>query len=213
MKNAEWKSSGAVKLYLVMDVLNSIKLNTDYALGEKTKINRQHKNRLVKKSIETEVPTTITFVLEQGEVYENPNEYIDSIVDSIFNGNIFSVKLLSVLVNSGDITITTDYSESLYDALFNSISANLLIKSLEIPSVDILEGTLASVTINYTPVTSYHYFRKIDLISEQIPALQYHDLTLDSLVKDTVNDSDWFLVYATTNDPTDSQVNPLNLLS
>ena len=43
--NAEWRARECVRLTLSLDLLNTFKYGTDYILSDKTKINRQHKNR------------------------------------------------------------------------------------------------------------------------------------------------------------------------
>lgn len=43
--NAEWRARECVRLTLSLDILNTFKYGTDYILSDKTKINRQHKNR------------------------------------------------------------------------------------------------------------------------------------------------------------------------
>lgn len=44
--NAEWRARECVRLTLSLDLLNTFKYGTDYIFSDKTKINRQHKNRL-----------------------------------------------------------------------------------------------------------------------------------------------------------------------
>jgi len=61
IKEIEWRSTMTCRFILVMDVLNSIKYGTDYTLSPKTKINRQHKNRLVKKTYNKAVILMLQF--------------------------------------------------------------------------------------------------------------------------------------------------------
>lgn len=53
VKKVEWRSLNSVRFVLVMDVLNTFKLGTDYSFNKKTHITREHKDRLIKRSSPT----------------------------------------------------------------------------------------------------------------------------------------------------------------
>lgn len=47
----EWTATGTARLYLIMDVLNTFKLSTDYELTEKTVVKREHKDRVLQTTV------------------------------------------------------------------------------------------------------------------------------------------------------------------
>ena len=69
--NVEWRANMCVRLTLSMDILNTFKYGIDYKLSAKTKINRQHKNRLMQS---TQVNKLVRIVDKYAENI-NPNLY------------------------------------------------------------------------------------------------------------------------------------------
>lgn len=202
IKQVEWRAYSTCRFVLVMDVLNSIKYGTDYTLSPKTKINRQHKNRLVKKTINHAITTFVKF--DAGypvDIQDYVGTTIHFFVDDI--GETFDVALISEQYTGANniYELTISYSSRLYGAL---VEFEGLVTLTSLTSVLIGNGNIESGTI-VNSVT--HYYRKIDYLSENIPCVTYHDLPSDELIKNPANDSDWYLIYATDNVPTTTELN------
>lgn len=196
IKEVEWRAYSTCKFVLVMDVLNSIKYGTDYALSPKTKINRQHKNRLVKVG-DNSITTFVDF-----EPTVSPDLYIGTKI-KIFIDDVeeeFEVILLDVLYTGPNLIYQykIEYNERLGDLLVRGVFGSITVAG----DVFLCEGKFEDTTIN-----PLNYYRKIDLLSENIPCGQYHDLDSDTLIKNPFNDSDWYLIYATDNVPTTTDLN------
>lgn len=205
IKQVEWRAYSTCRFVLVMDVLNSIKYGTDYTLSPKTKINRQHKNRLVKKTFNNSITTFIKF--DAGypvDIQDYVGTTIQIVIDDI-SATTFSVELIAEEYTGANniYELTLSYSAHLYGALvdFEELSSVTLtgFNSVLFGSGDIKSGTIVNATINY--------YRKIDYLSENIPCVTYHDLPSDELINNTDNNSDWYLIYATDNAPTTTELN------
>lgn len=205
IKQVEWRAYSTCRFVLVMDVLNSIKYGTDYTLSPKTKINRQHKNRLVKKTFNNSITTFIKF--DAGypvDIQDYVGTTIQIVIDDI-SATPFSVELIAEEYTGANniYELTLSYSAHLYGALvdFEELSSVTLtgFNSVLFGSGDIKSGTIVNATINY--------YRKIDYLSENIPCVTYHDLPSDELINNTDNNSDWYLIYATDNAPTTTELN------
>lgn len=202
IKQVEWRAYSTCRFVLVMDVLNSIKYGTDYTLSPKTKINRQHKNRLVKKTNNHSITTFVEF--DAGypvDILDYEGTTIHFFVEDI--GQTFDVELISVQYTGADniYELTISYSPNLYAALADFDPGLVSLTSLT--SVLIGTGTQSGAIDN----TTINYYRKIDYLSENIPCVTYHDLPSDKLINNVDNNSDWYLIYATDNVPTTTELN------
>ena len=196
VKEVEWRAYSTCKFVLVMDVLNSIKYGTDYTLSPKTKINRQHKNRLVKVG-DNSFTTFLDF-----EPTVDPSLYIGTKIKIFIDdvGEEFEVILLDVFYTGPNLTYQykIEYNERLCNLLMLGFFGIITVAG----DVFLCEGRFTGTTIN-----PLNYYRKIDLLSENIPCGQYHDLDSDTLITNPFNDSDWYLIYATDNVPTTTDLN------
>lgn len=61
-----WKGQNTLEFALAMDTLNTFKMGVDYTLSQRTRINRQHKNRYVPRDVYTPQPAEI------------PNDFFDT---------------------------------------------------------------------------------------------------------------------------------------
>ena len=205
IKEVEWRAYSTCKFVLVMDVLNSIKYGTDYTLSPKTKINRQHKNRLVKvgdNSIKTFIKFDVGYPTDDPEDYNGTKIkiYVDDVAET------FEVILLDALYFGSEganqiYEFKIEYNERLGDVLLDLYYVEITVAGVDGDEL-LGEGTVSGTTIN-----TIKYYRKIDLLSENIPCGQYHDLDSDTLITNPFNDSDWYLIYATDNVPTTTDLN------
>lgn len=203
IKQVEWRAYSTCRFVLVMDVLNSIKYGTDYTLSPKTKINRQHKNRLVKKTFNNSITTFVKF---DGGYPVDIQDYIGTTIHFFIDdiSTTFDVELIAEEYTGANniYELTLSYSLGLYNALVEFILSPVILTSLT--SILIGNGTIESGTIVNQTI---NYYRKIDYLSENIPCVTYHDLPSDELINNVDNNSDWYLIYATDNAPTTTELN------
>ena len=205
IKEIEWRSTMTCRFILVMDVLNSIKYGTDYTLSPKTKINRQHKNRLVKRT-----KTEIILVLQFNVGYPvDLQDYIDENIriNALGLGVFRTGKLLHVAYTGSNNVYYTkmEYTEDLYNFLIAEWEAEGLVELKSANNTFLIGG--ATMTAKPSIDVDTYYYRKIDYLSENISAVTYHDMSIDELINNDDNDSDWYLIYATDNVPTTTELN------
>ena len=196
VKSAEWRGKQSVKLHLVMDVANTFRAGTDFVFTNRTKIIREHKNRISTifgqrvsingtkiASIGTEPITDDPIRLSiDGDTYDG---YIESITAG---GYVF-------VFNTDEIAL------SVYNA----------INSLSTPRDIFIINRAVAGSINYH-ITSYSwdkkYLRNIDLQSEGLTPILYKK-EQNLINRSGILNCDWFLLYRNQNDPTEALVNPV----
>ena len=200
VKKIVWRSKSAVRLELVMDVLNTFKEGADYVFKENTRIIREHKDRFEL------YDTTLTFNIDSDWYYTA--------------GSIAEGETITLLGEAGGNTFV------ICEGTFVScIDYVLIIKPNEDVSIDHIKEELAK-TYNQFLVQSdeYNYIlfrfdsysltpkimRKIDYVSEGItPILKHEGVYTISDTKSVLN-KNWYLLYRNQNDPSDSLVNPVD---
>lgn len=200
VKKVIWRSKSAVRLELVMDVLNTFKEGTDYVFKANTKINREHKSRYIAKAI--------TFHME----YENEGtngtiavgDYV-SLKDS-YGNIVFYFKITALADDSVDGSINNFTSlEDIIEAVDEAKQYGLHMSIYKNPSNfrDILLGDID---------WDFDIYRNIDKTPEDINPLLVCDNTLAEKLEHNINklQGDWYLLYRNQNDPSDSLVNPVN---
>lgn len=175
--NRKWLGQSTIQLELAMDTINTLRYGTDYTLDDKTKINRQHKDRFTKIS-----PTSRTYNVPFSGRTEN-------IGGGIYRVTTFYQK--DDLIGMPNPTLVAQRIPSNINIVnwsFDSASGEFTIVVGSSSQV-IFSGTL--IFVFYVPA---RYFRKIDLANEGItPILYGKDI---SVVDENNEDSiDWYLLY------------------
>ena len=203
VKERVWRSKEALRLELVLDVLNTFKENTDYVLKDNCNIQREHKDRynLTNRSL------TLDIQIDSDSGYVN----IGDRVGVVYDGNTICEGILeSIGIHGATITILSDETtESIQEAIQDWIDAEDL-------------GSIAKDVSNYILcyATAYDFnfrlFRNIDYIPENInPVLQCGDTEGTKIEKSSPLNVDWYLLYRNVNEPDDKAtsntlVNPVD---
>ena len=202
VKNVIWRSKSAIRLELVMDVLNTFKEGTDYNFKENTKITREHKDRFTIKEDENHI------MLDLSDINDDEPLYIkDRVLIYDYNTNDH--------LASG-VVIVSDYAREILELELTFedglIDAQLPLqirvkKNVEgEPPVQVFIAALIRI-VNY-----YKVFRVIDYVDENInPILQNGSAIGNKIThpKSLLN-QDWYLLYRNQNDPSpDDLTNPV----
>ena len=216
IKKIIWRSKSAIRLELVMDVLNTFKEGTDYVFKENTRIKREHKDRF---KIMNPSNRIITFLRGEGP-YNHSGTLAegDEVIVSL------QVYLSYVEIFRGTITEVSDptYKIKIAD---NDLRPNSVIEDLldQTPGVVGLQ-IKKNVITTYPPLVFFyvgHYsysiagdltlMRKVDYISENI-----NPVLVASSSNHSVNNNkvplaiDWYLLYRNQENPSSSLVNPVD---
>ena len=192
VKNTTWRSKSAVRLELVMDVLNTFKDGTDYTFKENTRIIREHKNRFKI----TDRKITIEYYITQQIGYLDIGDsitFINDHGDICFSGTIDDIDQYrcTITITSSETTenIETSINDFISDPFeINKNGANYYF--IEIAN-----------TQDYSIYTSK--FRDIDYVNENInPILQCGSAEGEKIEHNkTLLQTDWYLLYRNSNDP------------
>ena len=178
--NKDWVSSRCIRLDLAMDVLNTYPKGTYYKLGDKTKIYRQHKDRIfhadivTSSGVEQEAHTTT----ETGWTQLPDNTWT-------FNGTF------SFDVPQGDGTLGTELSCDNNPISFEYELGSTATKGRF--SVNYLYKLDFNLILDWT-YTKSQWGRKIDFMPEGVNATLYHNSAADRNIEEPINTS-WNLVY------------------
>ena len=199
-KRVEWRGKSAVRLELVMDVLNTFKPNTDYKFTERCHISREHRDRMYA-TFPMQVSVHSTYDYTDDMVVGDTYEFVKAKpAPLIGNYHIAEGEFISATVNedtSVDYVFNlTDWDKSV-STTFNGINGTGLPLAI---GGNAFNG---EVTILSQPI-----LRKIDKISEAINPVLYKNFEVTLTDKSALNQN-WYLLYRNQNDPTDSLVNPV----
>lgn len=206
VKKAVWRSKTCVRFELVMDVLNTLKENSDYKFKENTKINREHKNRF----FTTNTELTINF-----------DHYI-SLGENFYEGDIVDVEYQSgldyILICTGKV-LSYDLTEKIELLLDDGYHMEEVIEDIEDNSsyIRITKHGGGSCTFAITSATyDSSVFRNIDRTPEDInPVLVCDNGTWENVEHNkSALACDWYLLYRNVSDPSEAQaqslVNPVD---
>ena len=209
VKKVTWRAKSAVRLDLVMDVLNTFKENTYFEFKESTRIIREHKNRFKVTSIE--IKFHYNTISDVGHI--DINEVVPLINVDQDNEHICDVRLIGFDDDYQIVTVevidgsTLSYLKDKIENAVNYGDHLLLYKD----SSNYMES--AYDTVDFDGVI----YRDIDYIPENInPILQCGNAPTNYIGdKDkSLLAKDWYLVYRNQNDPSESQatslVNPVD---
>ena len=199
VKNVEWRSKSAVKLSLLMDVLNTFKEGTHYNFKANTRIIREHKDRYIRRNYSV-VFTIISADLIGTMPAVNSEVYItdiNNLNDKVYIGTLTADSYPTLTIKFTDIDI-----EELEEWLgVKQEALNRICFCTDINNY--LEAGLGT-TVSVSSYSS-EYFRNIDYVNENInPALQCGNAE-GRLIESNKSllEGDWYLLYRNQNTPDD----------
>ena len=209
-----WTAYNTCKLHLTLDILNTFKLGKHYELTDKTRVFREHKDRL------RTVDRIYTTYVDASKPYDNykyfkifvPGTYDSASCDCelIFehNGYIYERKHFDFLealnVNGTYILRLKEGSNVIFEGLECIIYASDLSKfGMPLPTArDFLDVLSAK---KYRLAKSL--IRNIEKESEDFNATLYHNTEEDKIIEDSKNDLKWNLLYINRDDISETNIN------
>lgn len=197
VKKAEWRAKQSVKLYLVMDVANTFRSGTDFDFTERTKITREHKDRVA--------PYISRFSVAYVSWVDN-----SVVVNRVYSGFMHDVETGLILLDNINFKYTGS-SVVVYckDPLRDIDDIKSFIERIGTKLIgfyDINDNHLINANTLYN--ISEKVVRKIDYQSEGLSPILYkkeeHLIKRSSLL-----DVDWYLLYRNQNEPTEALTNPV----
>ena len=202
VKNVVWRSKSAIRLELVMDVLNTFKEGTDYNFKSNTKITREHKDRYTRKKFMT---CAIDYQISSssGSLGEG-----DRVVLTNDRGeDVFIGTIIYIDQYYANIQIENPTSEEDYIALIEPYLGDRFdLTKLDTPTDYISFEPESLQDFNFN--TTYDYYRNIDFISEGINPLLIRKDNVANIEDSSILNQNWYLLYRNTNDP-----DPTNLVN
>lgn len=202
VKNVIWRSKSAIRLELVMDVLNTFKEGVNYTFKENTKITREHKDRFTIKEDENHIMLDMSGINDDEPLYQGDRVLI---YDYNTNDHLAS----GVVINSDYAREILELELTFEDGLFEAQLPLPIRVKKDVEGEPPVQAFIASlVRIKYY----YKVFRVIDYVDENInPILQNGSAVGNKIThpKSLLN-QDWYLLYRNQNDPSpDDLTNPV----
>ena len=209
-----WTAYNTWKLHLILDILNTFKLGKHYELTDKTRVFREHKDRL------RTVDRIYTTYVDASKPYDNykyfkifvPETYDSASCDCelIFehNGYIYERKHFDFLealnVNGTYILRLKEGANVIFEGSECIIYASDLSKfGMPIPTArDFLDVLSAK---KYRLAKSL--IRNIEKESEEFNAALYHNTDEDKIIEDSENALKWSLLYINRDDISENNIN------
>ena len=208
-----WTAYNTCKLHLTLDVLNTFKLGKHYDLTDKTRVYREHKDRL------RTVDRLYTSYVDWNKPHANYNYYeitaSESAVSSaycdnelILNHEGFIVErvhfnYLQVINNNG--TYIFRLSEN-NNVIFEGEDCIIYASNLGVFDVPDANEYLNSLSAkNYRLAKSL--IRNIEKESEEFNATLYHNTEEDKIIEDSENNLKWSLLYINRDDISETNIN------
>lgn len=217
--NKEWISVKGLKLQLVMDTLNSFKINEDYSLSPKTYIQRQHKDRfyedyhLKEYTYNNYSELLNTFVISKDITFPSSSTTINGkgkILKYMKEGNKYvisyhgEIKDLKITMNSSGFTIIYGDERINVDSTYKTDS----------------EYIGWCFTLYYSTATTNILFyksgkfegvylkRNIDFYSEKIYPTLYNNSSqeINQVSNDLIYASKWYMIFISDNSETNAPV-------
>lgn len=222
VKKAEWRGKQTVKLYLVMDVANTFRSGTDFDFTEKTKIIREHKNRIKKitngkevyyafadmEAIASEVGDIGTYAEINYTAYES-DPVSEAQAEAYQEYGITGYEL-SVYDDTKQRQLTSDeYNPELVDLVLSLNEGDYPECSFKLRVAPEIYGDTLYIDFQpYYVKDESNLERIVDLQSEGLsPVLYKKNETL--IERESLINCDWFLLYRNQNDPTEALTNPV----
>lgn len=185
VERAEWLSKSAVRFYLKMDTINTFA--SDFSFNKKTQIQRQHKDRMIKRTSDT-ITTKITFKLHDNQLSYSTIYSLATNID-INHAEIVSAEYECTNPSFNIISHTETF---LINNLYPSIKVEFTLDdSSEEDSMDV------TIKFNYSKL-----FNQVDRVDEGFNAPLYAEnigYIIDANDK-IAPSGNWYLIYRTLQD-------------
>ena len=201
VKKIVWRSKSAVRLELVMDVLNTFQEGQDYEFKENTRIIREHKDRF--DDVITSIEITTENLTQEGMLNEGDEVRFFFQVGGV-EYTICTGKFVSAIGDT--ITISVDKG-------YHTHSVNQKITASPLSSVNkyIMKDNSNGYQFGiFVYLINGGIYRKIDNVSEGINPVLIRSKEERKIEKSSILNQDWYLLYRNQNDPSESQVNPVD---
>ena len=199
VKNVIWRSKSAIRIELVMDVLNTFKEGVNYTFKENTKITREHKDRFVKKSLGTLYRCDGTI----------DNYDFEPHVGDILYVNLNALGEVDAVVELIDFSLPSEWF--LFSIRSGSLSEGRmnLFNNERYEDADVIE--FYAIHVN-TEAAEEQVFRNIDYVDENINPILQNGNAQGNLIQHEKSPlrQNWYLLYRNQNDPSpDDLSNPV----
>ena len=208
-----WTAYNTCKLHLTLDVLNTFKLGKHYELTDKTRVFREHKDRL------KTVDRLYTTYIDWNKPYANYNYYkitaSENAVSSVYCDNELILNhegfiydrvhfdYLQVVNNNG--TYIFRLSEG-NNVIFEGQECIIYASDLGVFDTPNATEFLNSLSAkNYRLVKAL--IRNIEKESEEFNATLYHNTEEDKIIEDSENNLKWSLLYINRDDISETNIN------
>ena len=208
-----WTAYNTCKLHLTLDILNTFKLGKHYELTDKTRVYREHKDRL------KTVDRLYTSLVDLNKPYENYKYFkifaSESAVNSvncdnelILNNDGFiydrvHFNYLEVINNNGTYILRLSEGNNV---IFEGEDCIIYAAHLGIFDVPDATEFLNSLSAKkYRLVKSL--IRNIEKESEEFNATLYHNTEEDKIIEDSENNLKWSLLYINRDDISETNIN------
>lgn len=203
VKKPNWRSKNCVMFDLILDVLNTYTDGTDFTFKPNTRIIREHKDRFVLGSKNIKLFIDMLNPNVYGSIDVNDEvTLINDHGDSILEGKVITISATTIYIDINNPTSEEDYMEYITPFIedpfeINKNGANYI-------------RFMVSDDRDFAFETTYHHYRKIDYIQENINPLLRRDASLATIEKTGPLNQNWYLLYRNQNDPSESLVNPVD---
>lgn len=208
-----WTAYNTCKLHLTLDILNTFKLGKHYELTDKTRVYREHKDRL------RTVERLFTGIIDRNKPRENYKYFeifaSESAVSSVYCDNELILNregfiddrvhfnYLQVVNNNG--TYIFRLSEN-NNVIFEGEDCIIYADNLGVFDVADANEFLSSLSAkNYRLVKAL--IRNIEKESEEFNATLYHNTEEDKIIEDSENNLKWSLLYINRDDISETNIN------
>lgn len=208
-----WTAYNTCKLHLTLDILNTFKLGKHYELTDKTRVYREHKDRL------RTAERVYTTYIDTNKPYANYNYYeitaSESAVSSVYCDNELILNreglivervhfdYLQVINNNGNyIFRLSEGNNVIFEGQQCIIYANNL-GVFDVPDATEFLNSLSAK--NYRSVK--YLIRNIEKESEEFNATLYHNTEEDKIIEDSENNLKWSLLYINRDNISETNIN------
>lgn len=208
-----WTAYNTCKLHLTLDILNTFKLGKHYELTDKTRVYREHKDRL--KTVER----LYTGIIDRNKPRENYKYFeifaSESAVSSVYCDNELILNregfiddrvhfnYLQVINNNGTYILRLSENNNV---IFEGEDCIIYAANLGVFDVPDANEFLSSLTAkNYRLVKAL--VRNIEKESEEFNATLYHNSDEDKIIEDSENNLKWSLLYINRDDISETNIN------
>ena len=208
-----WTAYNTCKLHLTLDILNTFKLGKHYELTDKTRVYREHKDRL------RTVERLYTGIIDWNKPRENYKYFkifaSESAVSSVYCDNELILNregfiddrvhfnYLQVINNNGSYIFRLSENNNV---IFEGEDCIIYAANLGVFDVPDANEFLSSLSAkNYRLVKAL--VRNIEKESEEFNATLYHNTEEDKIIEDSENNLKWSLLYINRDDISETNIN------